>query len=68
MQTVASQNRKVTLRALRSFFMAGELVEPGTELQMDYINARGFQSAGKAVIVADPVLAEPAKAAAKKGK
>ncbi len=58
MQTVASQNRTVTVRVLRMFLMAGEPVVPGTELQMDYINARGFEAAGKAEIVADPVPAE----------
>lgn len=76
MQTAANQNRTVTVRVLRSFLMAGKVVEPGAELQIDYINARGFESAGKATIVADavadetpaPVAVEAPKPAAKKGK
>lgn len=77
MQTVAPQSRTVTVRVMRSFLLAGKLVEPGQHLQMDYINARGLESAGKAVIESDPVPPEertqvvaeaPKPAAAKKGK
>jgi hypothetical protein len=76
MQTVAKEVRTVTVRVLRPFLIGGEAVEPGAELQMDYINARGFESAGKATIVADavaaekpaPVAVEAPKPAAKKGR
>jgi hypothetical protein len=43
--------KRVTIRALRVFRHGERWLQPGDEVDYDYVNARGLEHAGKAVIV-----------------